>query len=207
MTHTRDPNSTDTTRMGIEMAIKGAYDGTWAAYINHQWETIDEKTVLGPATGTDNAVVRFDGTTGKLLQNSSMILADDGTVNIPLTKTYNINGSPHTHAFSALSGVAIDTPLDDQFLRYNGVAWVNESVSGGTGEYLDATGTAVNSDALDGLHAAELAEVDLHNIEITGQAEGDLLYYNGTQWVRLAKGAVGTTLRMKADGSIPEWRV
>lgn len=34
--------------------------------------------VLGPASSTDNALVRFDGTTGKLLQNSLMTLGDDG---------------------------------------------------------------------------------------------------------------------------------
>lgn len=34
--------------------------------------------VLGPASSTDNALVRFDGTTGKLIQNSLMTLGDDG---------------------------------------------------------------------------------------------------------------------------------
>jgi hypothetical protein len=34
--------------------------------------------VLGPASSTDNALTRFDGTTGKLIQNSIMTLGDDG---------------------------------------------------------------------------------------------------------------------------------
>jgi len=34
--------------------------------------------VVGPASATDNALVRFDGTTGKLIQNSVGILADTG---------------------------------------------------------------------------------------------------------------------------------
>lgn len=34
--------------------------------------------VDGPASSTDNALVRFDGTTGKLIQNSIMTLGDDG---------------------------------------------------------------------------------------------------------------------------------
>lgn len=42
--------------------------------------------VEGPASSTDNAVARYDGTTGKLLQNSSAILADDGTLT---TLTFN----------------------------------------------------------------------------------------------------------------------
>ena len=36
--------------------------------------------VLGPASATDNAVARFNATTGKLIQNSSLIVNDSGEV-------------------------------------------------------------------------------------------------------------------------------
>ena len=36
--------------------------------------------VKGPASSTDNAIARFDGTTGKLVQNSSATLDDDGNI-------------------------------------------------------------------------------------------------------------------------------
>lgn len=36
--------------------------------------------VVGPAISTDNAVVRFDGVTGKLIQNSVVIITDAGAV-------------------------------------------------------------------------------------------------------------------------------
>ena len=36
------------------------------------------KVVFGPSSSTDNALVRFDGTTGKLVQDSSIILSDVG---------------------------------------------------------------------------------------------------------------------------------
>lgn len=108
--------------------------------------------VAGPASATDNAVARFDTTSGKLLQNSVVTVSDGGNIagaaniagtsltinsgsdtvaaairgvegqtadifevqtsaagelfavsaagstNIPTGQTYNINGSPHTHA-------------------------------------------------------------------------------------------------------------
>jgi hypothetical protein len=57
--------------------------------------------VVGPASSTDNAIARFDSTTGKLLQNSLAIVDDSGGVNIPSGQTYNINDSPHTHAYGA----------------------------------------------------------------------------------------------------------
>jgi hypothetical protein len=46
--------------------------------------------VSGPTSATDNAVVRFDGTTGKLVQNSSMIIDDVGGATI--TGALNVGG-------------------------------------------------------------------------------------------------------------------
>ena len=39
--------------------------------------------VTGAASSTDNAITRFDSTTGKLLQNSQVIVADDGAITAP----------------------------------------------------------------------------------------------------------------------------
>jgi len=41
--------------------------------------------VTGPASSTDNALVRYDGTTGKLVQNSAATLTDDGTFVVSAT--------------------------------------------------------------------------------------------------------------------------
>lgn len=38
---------------------------------------------VGPASSVDNTVVRFDGTTGKLGQGSTVIIDDDGSVTVP----------------------------------------------------------------------------------------------------------------------------
>ena len=49
--------------------------------------------VVGPASATDNAITRYDGTTGKLIQNSTVTLSDDGiigtvkAINYDLTQT------------------------------------------------------------------------------------------------------------------------
>lgn len=49
--------------------------------------------VVGPASSTDNAITRFDSTTGKLLQNSLATIDDNGSVNIPTGQAYKINGT------------------------------------------------------------------------------------------------------------------
>lgn len=46
--------------------------------------------VAGPASATDNAIARFDGTTGKVIQNSIPTISDNGTVTInPTASTIN----------------------------------------------------------------------------------------------------------------------
>jgi len=60
----------------ITVSASGA---TWT--IDNDAPSIANK-VVGPASSTDNAVARFDATTGKLLQNSDVIITDDGFVGI-----------------------------------------------------------------------------------------------------------------------------
>ncbi len=42
------------------------------------WSTAASGDVYGPASATDNAVARYDGTTGKIIQNSAVTIGDDG---------------------------------------------------------------------------------------------------------------------------------
>lgn len=45
------------------------------------WQTVSGSgDVVGPASATDNAVVRFDTTTGKLVQNSAALIDDSGNI-------------------------------------------------------------------------------------------------------------------------------
>lgn len=48
---------------------------------------------VGPASSTDNAIVRFDGTTGKLGQNSTAVVQDDGDILLANNTTYRIKGT------------------------------------------------------------------------------------------------------------------
>jgi hypothetical protein len=47
----------------------------------------DVGDVDGPASATDNAVARYDGTTGKIIQNSAVTIADDGATVIAANST------------------------------------------------------------------------------------------------------------------------
>jgi len=49
--------------------------------------------VVGPASATDNAVVRFDGTTGKIIQNSTATLSDGGIMIVTELDTDSIKSA------------------------------------------------------------------------------------------------------------------
>ena len=52
-------------------------DGVWSA-------PAGAGDVVGPASSTDNAITRFDSTTGKIVQNSLVTVADDGAITAPV---------------------------------------------------------------------------------------------------------------------------
>lgn len=56
-------------------AVQLVYDGTNFQFANKAISTASGD-VTGPASSTDNAIVRFDSTTGKIIQNSVVTIAD-----------------------------------------------------------------------------------------------------------------------------------
>jgi hypothetical protein len=60
--------------------------------------------VFGPASSTDNALVRFDSTTGKLIQNSIVTATDNGT--IAATQLFCTSGSGNEAVISAVGAVS-----------------------------------------------------------------------------------------------------
>jgi len=59
------------------------------------WVTVTPGTgdVVGPASATDNAISRFDGITGKLIQNSLVTIGDTGIINTPANEI-DFTGAP-----------------------------------------------------------------------------------------------------------------
>ena len=72
--------------------------------------------MVGPSSATDNAVARFDTTTGKLIQNSLVIIGDTGSVtgvNALTAESLTVNnnatlGSSNTDTLEVLSRITTD---------------------------------------------------------------------------------------------------
>jgi hypothetical protein len=75
--------------------------------------------VLGPASATDNALVRFDQTTGKAIQDSNWLLADDGTLT-GLKLILSHPADPLRKATFDLSGVAAGVTRSFAFPNVDG---------------------------------------------------------------------------------------
>lgn len=78
-------------------------DGTWAAPT-----ATGTGDVVGPSSATDNAITRFDSTTGKLIQNSGVLLDDSNDItgdgNMKIIGGVTANGTLMIQANSATSG-------------------------------------------------------------------------------------------------------
>lgn len=93
-------------------------DGTWAT-------PAGSGDVVGPASATDNAIARFDLTTGKLIQNSAATIADTtGDITAGKFNGVTISGS------GSFSGTSSGTNTGDQTITLT-----NDVTGSGTGSF------------------------------------------------------------------------
>lgn len=131
-------------------------------YDGQKWNLIDVAVNTStPNTSLDNSLVRFDGTTGRLFQNSTAILSDDGRLtNIIIDSITNHVGADHIH-YKVKATVAMNKGTVVKLTGFN------------AGE--DAYEVAPVSSASDiaiGILYATLAIGELGSIVNTGMLEG-----------------------------------
>ena len=110
--------------------------------------------VVGPSSATDNAITRFDSTTGKLLQNSSVTVADDGAITAPAVGSvipfYYANQAAFPSA-STYHGALAHSHSDGAMYFAHSSAWVRLLDTGGplgtpsSGTLTNATGLPIST--------------------------------------------------------------
>jgi len=102
--------------------------------------------VTGPASSTDNAITRFDSTTGKVVQNSSVTIADDGAITAPQVGSvipfYYANQAAFPSA-STYHGALAHSHSDGAMFFAHGGSWVRLIDNGGP-LGTPSSGTATN---------------------------------------------------------------
>ena len=105
--------------------------------------------VSGPASATDNAVARFDATTGKLIQNSTVTISDAGAVTAASLNGILGSGTPAAATVTQLTsgGVIVSDTDSTDDLGTTGVRWANtwtdaiNGVTSPTAQYTSAEET------------------------------------------------------------------
>lgn len=87
--------------------------------------------VTGPASATDNALVRFDGTSGKLVQNSGATLSDTGVITAP-----TLQSTPGNTSGTGVGGDGGSVDMRGGSGAEDGAS----SASGGNGGLIDTSG-------------------------------------------------------------------
>lgn len=77
-----------------------------AALAEHQGDidNLELNSVVGPGSSTDNAVARFDGTTGKLIQNSGVTISDAGVIVPAAMEITSVGSGPAPIKITATAG-------------------------------------------------------------------------------------------------------
>jgi len=122
--------------------------------------------VVGPGSSTDNALARFDGTTGKLLQNSTVIVTDAGEMTnasqpaflANCTAQNNITGDGTTYT------VTFATQIFNQGSDFDGTSTFTSPV---TGRYNLISGMQLNQ-LTTGMTIGQLSMVTSNNTFQTG---------------------------------------
>jgi hypothetical protein len=99
--------------------------------------------VVGPASACDNCIVRFDGTTGKLIQNSLPTISDTGILNVKVGSDSDSTGQPSGTFATIIYNATNSTGMNGLFVKNN---W-----TGGDGIVLE-----VGNDLLGGAYTSLL---------------------------------------------------
>lgn len=180
--------------------------------------------VVGPASSTDNAIVRFDGTTGKLVQNSGVTVDDSNNISsagsvtgasfIPSGATVATNGlylpAANTVALSTNStermrinssgqiGIGTTTPQAGATLAVTGVSVFGRNGTNGYTQLND--GSATNTGYLSFWTAADVRQAYIGFIGSPSDALNIETDSGSNKPVRIATNAI-TRVTVAATGS------
>lgn len=96
--------------------------------------------VVGPSSATDNAIARYDLTTGKLIQNSGVTIDDSDNLTLPAQADLRFSDSDSSNWVAFQAPATITT----------NVTWTLPSVDGSSGQFLSTNGSGTLSWATGG---------------------------------------------------------
>lgn len=151
----------------LKLGIDGSTDVNSIDYkVNHSAGGGD---VVGPASATDNAITRYDGTTGKLIQNSGATIDDSGNIT-----AMNLSGT-NTGDQTSIVGITgtkaqFNSAVTDGDILYVGdvTQYTDEMAQDAVGNILTDSSTIdfTYNDAGNTITAAAIANTSVQKIEV-----------------------------------------
>ena len=173
------------------LSATGTPSGSTYLRGDNTWATVSGSgDVVGPASATDNAIVRFDATTGKLVQNSVVTIADTtgDVAGVGTLNTHTIPGGTGTLALtSQITGTNSGTNTGDVSLA-------------GTPDYITLAGQTITRGLVD-LTTDVTGELPDGNVSNTLTASKLIGTGSTTDAVDLATAEVAGTL---PDGNVSD---
>ena len=164
-----------------------SYDGTTPAMTVTEFE--DSTVINGPATSTDNAVARWNGATGTILQNSSVLISDlDAVTGVTALSVDNITIDGNTISSTNSNGNIVLDP--------NGTGLVVINASTGIVGIIDDDSMATASATNVSTSEATVAYVGTKSVKNIATTETALNYTINAQTVYskiVSLGALGST--------------
>jgi hypothetical protein len=199
---------------------------TWVAWDTNagDFKEIASGDVDGPASSTDNAIARFDGLTGKVIQNSAAFVADTTgditagaynkvTITAPASSaTLTIADGKTLTASNSLTLAGTDSttmtfPATSATIARTDAAQTFTGIQTFSSAPILSSATASKAVFTDGSKALTSTGTLATDQGGTGQSSytaGDLVYYaTGTAFTKLAIGSSTTILT--SSGSAPQW--
>jgi hypothetical protein len=199
-----------TSLLGLALPVTGELSGTWGDTVNTAITELLDSAVAGTTTLSTDADVTLTTTTLAANQARQAILiwsASNGATTRNITapaqsKAYAVinagTGSVVLRGVGPTTGVTIVSG-EKCLAAWNGTDFVKvgSSVIPASG----LTGTVAIANGGTGQTTATAAFDAL----APTTTQGDTMYYNGTDVVRLAKGTAGQALVMNSGATAPEW--
>ena len=172
-------------------SVQLVYDGTtWEVY--SQVGGNGGNVVVGPGSASNNAITRFDATTGKLIKNSLVTIADDGAITAPAVASvipfYYADTSTFPSATTYHGAVAHSHANGAMYFAHSsaGVRMLDENTDvtvaqGGTGlSTLTANSVIIGNGTSSPTFVAP-------------SSNGNILTSDGTNWISSTPAAGGVT--------------
>ena len=195
-----------------EAAIQGAY-------LQPPQLPVDGVYVVGPGSSTDNAIARFDGTTGKLIQNSVTTIDDTGAATGFTTFAASTSVTTPTVQASNSAGLSLKNASGTTQINIGAGGGDNVSINvstnlNGANAQIDIspTGTGHVHIKPSGTGSIEIAPTNVGTIDnmtigATAPKNGSFvdLSVTGTTSFDGAQGTAGQVLTSAGTGATPTW--